>query len=124
MQRPFSFHTWAHAHGLLFALLCSWPQAPPQAPSGLLYHHQQQQQQQASFRGGSEGGPAGMDIEGGTGPGPPAGGGPAAQPHDLELLACRAEGASYVCQLCGGVVSVARQQAHQQLWCPALQQRG
>ncbi|KAI3431743.1 hypothetical protein D9Q98_004785 [Chlorella vulgaris] len=33
----------------------------------------------------------------------------------------QAEGASFACQGCGGVVSVARRAAHQQLWCPALQ---
>ena len=30
-------------------------------------------------------------------------------------------GASYVCERCGSVISVARQVAHNQTWCPAFQ---
>lgn len=83
-------------------------------------HWQQQQQQQP---GGAEG----MDTEGGTGPGPP---GPsavstvaaaAAEQEQFTRLATAAEGASYVCRRCGGLVAVARQAAHEQSWCPSLQ---
>lgn len=28
---------------------------------------------------------------------------------------------SFVCGRCGGVVSIARQDAHERLWCPAAQ---
>ena len=30
---------------------------------------------------------------------------------------------SFVCQRCGGVVSQARREAHERLWCPSLQQQ-
>ncbi len=65
-----------------------------------------------------------MDVDGGTGPGPPSLLAAAASSTNeaarLGRLVSEAEGASYVCPRCGGVVSVARQQAHQQLWCTAL----
>lgn len=67
-----------------------------------------------------------MDVEGGTGPGPPAhsslpGAAAAiAEQERIGRLAIAAEGASYVCQRCGGVVAVARQAAHEQSWCPSL----
>jgi hypothetical protein len=67
----------------------------------------------------SSSGPTGMDMDDGTGPGPPA---PSSGTDDVARLAAQAEGASYVCQQCGGVVSVMRQAAHQQLWCPAAAQ--
>lgn len=30
---------------------------------------------------------------------------------------------SFVCHRCGGVVSQARREAHERLWCPSLQQQ-
>lgn len=96
-------------------------QVQQQAPTPMGAQYQQQQQQ---FSSGSE--PAGMEVEGGTGPGPPP---PHLAPADNEAsrlaeLAAAAEGASYMCPRCGGMVAVARFEAHQQLWCPARQGNG
>ena len=79
--------------------------------------HQQQQQQQQQQP------PSSMELEGGSGPGPPPAhlAPKAAGASRLAGLVAAAEGPSYVCPHCGGVVAVARQQAHAQLWCPALQ---
>ena len=93
-------------------------QAPqPGQPHNAAQHPQLQQQQ-----AGSSSGEADMDVEGSAGPGPhsssSAGGGDS--PSRPGRLVAAAEGATYVCQQCGGLLSVERGQAHQQLWCPAL----
>lgn len=88
-------------------------QQQQQQPHHLQHHHHQQPVL-------SSGTPkAGMEVEGGTGPGPP----PSGAGGDAELAGrvAAAEGASLVCPRCGGVVAAARFEVHCTLWCPALQ---
>ena len=91
-------------------------QAPQHGQPHNAAQHAHQQQ------AGASSGAADMDTEGSAGPEPPsssaARGGDS--PSRLGRLVAAAEGATYVCQQCGGLVSVERGQAHQQLWCPAL----
>ncbi|KAL4421115.1 hypothetical protein ABPG77_001510 [Micractinium sp. CCAP 211/92] len=108
----------------LLSLVSLQPQGasgePCKQPVQPWQEHWQQQQQQPSSADG-------MDIEGGTGPGPPTGSPMLAaaaasvgEQERITRLTIAAEGASYVCQKCGGVVAVARQAAHEQSWCPSL----
>lgn len=104
--------------------LVSLQQAHPTSAQGggSLSAPPRQQQPWQHYRQQPTDGPAGMEVEGcqgGTGPGPPAAHEGIKQER-LGRLAAAAEGASYMCPQCGGVVALTRQAAHQQLWCPAL----